>query len=117
MDNPNTKQIKVLILHTFDTRDKSGNFAGKKWKPNALPYDKKVLVYNITSTDTIDTLKNNITDKTRHNKFAIKIYSEKNDIEINDGFDNSLSNSKKLHEVDTKLFYAILEEMSSNGYC
>lgn len=115
-NNQNTKQIKVIIGYTFDIFNKSNEFIGKKWKPNNFSYDKKTLLYNITSNDTIDSLKNSIQNKTGHNRFAIKIYANKDLYDKKIGFDNSLHDGK-LWEIDTNIFYAILEEMTSNGYC
>lgn len=116
--NADGKKIKVAIVYVFDVFE-NGKFVGKRWKPNKFPYDKKILTYTISETDTTDTLKTLIQNVTQHSKIAMRVYKNRSDYEGKDiGVRNDISNGKIVDIAkDVEMLYVVLEEMSSMGYC
>jgi hypothetical protein len=122
--------IYVKIMHTFDVN----NDGNRVWKKNDLPYDNKVLMYKYKAHDTLEHLKYILSKKTGHNMLAIRIFDHRfkttteNMSDINttvkyvhiNGSRQDLSNDILLAQqvrIHGNNFVAILEEMTSCGYC
>lgn len=124
LNNTNVPKIKVEIMYTFDVYDKDGNFITKKWIPNDKTYDKKIIPISFDSKPfKIIDLKNLLSKKTGHFKYAIKIYSHT----PNKPFDylyiktnNYLQDEKLISDLihnGNSYFMGIFDEVTSNGFC
>ena len=70
--------IKIFIFHTFvdgySIPKDLENIANYKWRPNDIPIDRKVISVKVYQTSTIDDIKKFISNKIKHNKFALNIF-------------------------------------------
>lgn len=118
-------KVSVEIIYVFDVIDKNGKFDTKKWVSNDKIYDKKIIPIQLNKSKpfTVSHLKKFIEKITNHNQFAIKIYSHnknKEFIYLHYETKNYLNNEIDILNLvngNNSHFVAILEEMTSNGFC
>ena len=118
-------KLNIKIIYTFDERNNVGEFSGKKWRANNMPYNKKVISYYHGINETIDDLRHRISEKTGHNHIAIQIYESKDGnlantlYQTKPGHNLTLSDDIKLSSFSNKSMglMCVLEEMSHMGYC
>jgi hypothetical protein len=110
--------IDVKIMYIFD--DSNGDNITKKWRKNNKIFDGKTIKFQLdfSGKETPTNLRMRISKKTGHNFIAIKLYhlNKKNITDAMNGTRGSeIFDETKLNQ-NTPLL-AILEEMSSFGYC
>lgn len=110
--------INVKIMYTFD--DINGNNIIKKWRKNNKIFDGKTIKFqlDLSGKETPTNLRMRISKKTGHNHIATKLYplSDKNITNAINGICGSEILDETILNQNTPLL-AILEEMSSFGYC
>ncbi len=115
----NNTEIKIAVFYTFDT----GN-GHRIWKKNDNTFDSKTIYMPITTSSTIHNIRKYVSEITGHNIYAIKIYPEhlKNIIHDPksiepDSIQKKLADDMFISKSKNLSVIAVLEEMTSNGYC
>lgn len=118
INDPNT--VKIFIFYTFDNgysipNDLTNNYLNnskyKKWRPNNLPLDRKVISVKVSQTTTQDDLKKFISEKTGHYHVGIKIYPHPTWKKILDAKNKIETSNNNRNKLNSKL----LSNFNSNG--
>jgi hypothetical protein len=119
INDPNT--IKIFIFYTFDNgysipKETINNYLNntkfKKWRPNNLPLDRKVISVKVSQTTTKDDLKKFISEKTGHSHIGIQIYPHpiwKKILDAKNKIESTNNNNKN------KLNSGLLNNFNSDG--